>query len=396
LGPEAAVLVGNTSLLEQLDRSIAPGFGDPFAATWDWVTDPDDPTVSGGSDAAVLRAARTHLAAGARLVLANLHHIDLVGHEEPERYASTVALTDAPLVAIWDWIQSEDSGIADRTLVMVASDHGRHRLFPSPTPWQDHGCACSGCRSLPLLLLGPGVSRGALTSEPHVWEDSMATAAWLLGLELPYATGRVMDDLLVGDPAPAQPEGPRRLHAAGALLAWEQPTGVWEPRSEVVVDGEVFTDPAALLQEEPRVAVGEGASFACWRQIAVGGPAPYWGWSLRCRRLDDGEEIGFPETVVTDHIEPALAVDGEDRLWAAFADLYPEEGNGRTIADDGEVRLVRWTSGEGWEVPAVTSAHSYGPLHPALLLDGAGALVAWAAGDRIETCRSTRHLSSSG
>ena len=43
-------------------------------------------------------------------------------------------------------------------------------------------------------------------------------------------------------------------------------------------------------------------------------------------------------------------------------------------------------------MPAGTSPHSYGPLHPALLLDGADALVAWSAGDSIETCRSTRHL----
>lgn len=146
------------------------------------------------------------------------------------------------------------------------------------------------------------------------------------------------------------------------------------------------------MLEEPRVAVGEGAAFACWRQVSVGGPEPIWGWSLRCLRLDSGEDLGFPESVVSGHVEPALAVDGEDRLWVAFADIYPEEDNGRTIADDGEVRLVRWTPGEGWDMPEHTSAHSYGPLHPALLLEGEEALVAWGAGDSIETCRSTRHL----
>ncbi len=394
LSAEQVRLVGNTELLQALDWSLYPGLGQDFAASYDWVTSERDPSVSADSDLPVLQRVRELLDDDARFVLANLHHIDLTGHNEPESYAATIAEIDAHLLQLWQWIQGEDSDLADRTLFVVLSDHGRHRFYGGYTPWQDHGCQCSGCREVPIFLAGPGVERNLELGGPHVLEDISATLAWLLGVDLPFGSGLVMTDALQGDPQLTQPSGPTRLHSSGELLAWQDWTGQLASRNSLVLDGERIEDSGALLLEQPRVLHGAAQDFACWRRLAVGGDEEYWNWQARCAWRDKAgwQEIGFPEEALPHDFAPALAADSQGRLHLLFPDILTEWGDGRSIAEDGVLRLLRWSQEVGWTMPETSSEHGYGPAHPALAFLGDTAWAAWAACDSIEDCRYTRHI----
>ncbi len=183
---EQVVLTHNTIHMIPFGYSIAPGYGEELRAANRFHTDDgqvvDADTIADREDASDLQPStddtvliddvRTLLADGARVVLANLHDVDRSGHERPEIHSKSVQALDEPIAELWSWIQSPDSGVADRTLVAVFSDHGRHRFVDDEYPWESHHCACTGCREVPILLLGPGIRAGAEASVVWTLEAS--------------------------------------------------------------------------------------------------------------------------------------------------------------------------------------------------------------------------------
>ena len=164
LEQDEAVLMGNTYHLSSLHRSTHPGYGELLQGTNIFIAAAEGTTPS-EDDQDVLDEVRGQLEAGARLVVANLHQIDREGHNHPQLHARTIHEMDQPVTDLWNWIQSPGSGLADETLMVILSDHGRHRFEGGEYTFQDHGCDCSGCREVPMLLLGPWVQQGVVADK---------------------------------------------------------------------------------------------------------------------------------------------------------------------------------------------------------------------------------------
>jgi len=394
LAAGSTVLMGNTVMLTGLDWSLFPGLGPDLAAEHRIIYDRQDPGALGESDAQVVQQAAAHMQLGAQLVLANLHHVDLMGHSHPEIYHGQVTALDEPIVELWDWIHSEGSGLAERTLLMVISDHGRHRFVDGETPWQHHGCYCSGCREVPMLLLGPGVRRNAVLSGPHLLEDITQTAAWLLGVPMPHGTGLVMEDALQGAGQPQQRSGPADLAASGDLLAWQRWTAGLDNRSELVVGDSVFEDAAAIHMESPQVLRGAAADYACWRQLSLGTTDEIWPWEGRCA-MDDGsgwQQIGFPVEHVSPYVEPELFQQRQGQLLLAFTDFDPQAELSSDDGSDSLLRLASWSAARGWQLPEGGYGQGQYPTGAAAAADEGEILLACGLGESETDVRYTRHI----
>jgi choline-sulfatase len=98
-----------------------------------------------------------------------------------------------------------ESGIADRTLVVVTSDHGEGL--------GDHGEAVHGyfvyetTLHVPLVLRGPGIKAGVVVEPVTRSVDLFPTVMDLLGLasRTPHVSGRSVAPALRGDPLPDEP-----------------------------------------------------------------------------------------------------------------------------------------------------------------------------------------------
>ncbi len=99
-----------------------------------------------------------------------------VGHGTPEYYAS-VEVADSLIGEVLQGIK--DTGLSDRTLVLVTSDHGGVA--------KGHGNATMAEIEIPWILTGPGVARGKEIMEPVNTYDTAATVAYALGVTPPKA-----------------------------------------------------------------------------------------------------------------------------------------------------------------------------------------------------------------
>ncbi len=385
LDAEQAVLTGNASLLEGLDWSLHPGLGEDVGGTFALTTGQDGDAV--GTDQPVALAARDWLRDDARLVVANMHQVDLTGHQAPDDYAEAVQALDQPTVGLWDWIQSDASGIADETLLVVLADHGRHRRDSSETPWQHHGCSCAGCREVPMLLLGPGIRRGATFSEPQLLEDITQTVAWLMGLDVPLGTGMLMTEALEDGGEQAPRSGPVLPAASGDLRAWQQWRDDRSHRSEIVLDEQVVDDDA-LHVEKPQV-LRATRDWACWRRLELTPGQEAWDWELACR-VDEGhgwEEFEPPGIKALYDTDLVLQETPTGALLLAMTSL-----------DDAvelrQVKLTRWSTERGWEEPGAGEGpeDSAYQSHPALAMAEQGFYVAYGGCRSAATCRRTRNV----
>ncbi len=385
---------GNTLHMMAIGHSAYPGLGYDTPGSYVFVDSSggNDPGEQPGEDPPVIEQVIEHLQAGWRLQLVNLHQIDRMGHYNPPNHVPSIMEVDDPLVSMWnDSIQGDDE-LADRTVMAIVSDHGRHRFDSNNPPWANHGDGCSGCREVPLMMLGPGVRQGVVTEGPYVLEDVGATMAWLMGIHAPFSTGMIMTEMLEGEPTIPQRSGPQAIHSSGDLVAYQQFRDDLASRSEIVLDGEVFANTEAIHVEQPKVlAVGE-TDFACWREVTVGTDEDYWNWLPVCKLRSDGgawEDLGTPlADLVWPYWDPAMAADGSGRLHLAWSGNL----NGNAQAGTG-VYLARWTSAMGWEGGEDYEGGAYFPVWPSLVIDDDGASwVAWSAGSSDGQGRYTRHV----
>lgn len=407
LDEDQVVLTSNTIQMVTLAHSLHPAYGEDYRATnvfWDeedvaresetmWETE-DNWNNPGRDDGVVIDDVKAWLEGGARLVVANLHQVDRTGHEHPTAYDNYVSRVDNPIYQLWRWIQSTDSGLRNKTLLVVFSDHGRHRNVEYDYSWRHHGCGCTGCREVPMLLLGPGIDPGAEAEERQVLEDLSQTAAWLAGLDMPYGTGMVMEDLFTSGPDVTQPTGPRALASSGDLLAWQEPRGGFARRSQIVVDGTLFDDDHAFMMEAPNLLSTKQGTVACWRRLSLGANESYWQWKAECYR--QGEQgwtsMNFPDIPVGPHFHASLAQDQQGRILAAYVDwMAGTEENDKPHAVYTRTRLFRFTDEGGW---ARTDQEAPGtlPLAPSLLWHDDRAYVAHVESEPRDRARYTRHV----
>ncbi len=377
-GEDAVELVSNTIHLCGHAWGLDPDHGEDVGGAFDFVTDEDGLPLD--DDVGVIDAVKARMAAAdVQFVLANLHQIDRSGHynTNPNAYADNVKKVDTPISDFWSWIQSTPP-YADDTVLVVVADHGRHR-WGTEEDWRNHGDHCVGCRQVPMFLIGPGIREGASVDAAVTLEDLGATLAWLLGVDLPTATGQVACELLDNPPDDRGRSGTQFASRSGDLLAVQEwLDDPWE-KSRIVVDGEALSTEGAVHAEEPVVVRGPDRDLACWRELSFA-PAPFdtigeWAWRARCmQREPDGawSDVGFPISPVEPYFHPALATDAGGRFWLAFAD----NPNGNWEAPEQVLRLLRKTQNGDWEGDDQGQATMALPLHPSLAVDGDTAWVA--------------------
>ncbi len=392
---DKAGFTGNTVHMQAIDYSLYPGLGADLPGTYVFVDQEggSDPGVAPADDPPVIQKVIQHLQDGWRVQLVNLHNIDRMGHYNPEQHVPDIMGVDDDLVSMWnDTIQGDDE-LADRTVMAIVSDHGRHRFDETSDPvWRNHGDGCSGCREVPLMLLGPGVRQGVEVDGPYVLEDVGATVAWLMGIHMPYATGLVMSEMLEGDPEIPQRSGPQALHSSGELMAWQQFRDDAASRTEIVLDGTTFSNADAIHVERPKVLSTDDADYACWREVVVGTDDDFWNWTPICKQRSSGGDwdgLGEPMAdLVWPFWDPALAADDNGQLHLAWSSNESGNAQGPT-----GVYLGRWASDTGWEGGDTKVGGAYFPVHPSLAIDDQGrSWVAWSAGSSDGDGRYTRHV----
>ena len=418
--PEAQmVLTGNTDHVESLAYSLYPGFGSADQANYRLVSDPSDPndTEPAANDVQVVDAVQSRLEIDQpRLLLANLHAMDRAGHynSDPMAYGQRVEQMAQPLVDLWDWIQSDQSGeMKDSTVLVIVADHGRHRwgdeaeerLGGSDGPdFRNHGDQCRGCREIPVIMVGPGIKQGVTITAPYTQEDISVTVARLLGVALPYGSGMVIEEALEGEPAVAQRSGaiaPALAPTFSAASVYANDDGV---QSILQVDGVPFSSAEAIHAEAP-VAFSDGSrDVVCWRELTlmIGSDELDWPWFGECRtRVDGGDwlALALPDKVVSSVWRPALAEDSAGKLMLAFADNTNSSTYWNSLLP-ASIKLWRWSDASGWEGTSDSgpATDSIFPGNPSLTRIGETWFVAYANSDlgashSTNPGRYTRHVS---
>jgi hypothetical protein len=396
LGAEAAVTIANTRLLELVADGLYPDLPRAEASSWTFLDSPQGGGQGGKVDSEVLDALQAAMAdGGLRYGLVNLHQVDRSGHNgEREDYPDRVRDLDGPITALWRWVQDQDA-YRDRTYMLVLSDHGRHNDGGTDPPWRHHGCSCSGCRHVPLLLLGPGVRAGEDLSTPVALVDVAPTVAALLGVGLPWADGLVRDDLLLTPTGHSSRRGVADISVAGghtAELRYTQDPG---ERTVLYLDGERFTEADVTAVEAPGIAAHGDEAWACWRQVTASMGSSQVRWQPRCAHsADDGvtwQALDFAESKAGPYGRIALHADG-DGLVAAWVHSPSGSTDGSSDPDeDGttvSLRIARLTT-DGWHTTVAPSVPSF-PTDLGLAWDGSRYHLAVAAGNP-EAGNAARH-----
>ena len=170
-------------------------------------------------DVETMAAAEAQLLADRPALLAmNLGQTDMIAHSgDWPGYLRAIHTADSLVYDLWTKIQA-DTALAGRTTLFVTNDHGRHD--DEHGGFQNHGDWCDGCRRVQMLALGPDFKTGLVT--PFVFQpvNIAPTAALLLGFGMPWATGNVMDELLLVPPGSlgvASGPAPDRLRFAAPI-----------------------------------------------------------------------------------------------------------------------------------------------------------------------------------
>ncbi len=345
LEDDESVMLANMLNLTPIRASSHPAFGWHLQARYEYLEE--------DTDRPVVELVGTWLADGARLVVANMHQIDRAGHSNPEAYASTAAASDQAMVNLWHETILEDPDLKDDTLLALVSDHGRHRFEDTMFPWSEHGDACSGCREIPMILMGPGVLRDVENYELHTLQDLTATVSWLMGIEMPFMTGLIMTDVLVGEPEVTQRSGPANIHGSGSILAAQHYLSDFSNRSELEIDGEQVTDDTAMALEMPRVFELGDRAFACWRQLKVEWGEELYPWEPICRsRWADGEwePVESPEETIWAHWTPSWAGDETGPVYLGYS-----ANVSATVSQDGALTVAKLTEDGSWELSSFRS-----------------------------------------
>jgi len=409
LDADQVVMVANFHPLDALAWSLYPGLSEVAGTVL------DEPTADGETgtlhyaagihdDGPVVEMLMDRMEdADVRLALANLHWIDGAAHiADADAYLDALRHADDLVTDFWAWVQ-QTPPYADDTLLFVLADHGRHRS-EGADDWKGHGGSCNGCRQILYAALGPGVSAGVVRADTWTPGDVAGTAAWALGLEVPWSDGLVLEPLFEGDLSLSGRQGDAAVAANGGVTALETWTRDAERRSRVQVDGVVLSSPDAILAEAPSVLDTSAGAFACWRDLVLAPDHAQDGmgsssWAGRCALRPTGE-TAWTDLVFDQAANPysryALGWDAaSSALYVAYAENA--EGTG-SLAFPHAVHLARWTgTWEGMDLDDGTAQVAY-PLDASLAFLGGVPFVAYVTSDtllaalELESLAYTRHV----
>lgn len=392
---EQVSLIANTTLLQPLGHSIYPEDGYISGADWLFVSD-ETTNVPSWRDADVLDTILVQLAAHpSSLILANLHQVDRSAHYgDEDAYPRDLRNFNNTIPDFYQGLQ--ELGIADTTWLFLLSDHGRHDISETEPVWRDHGCDCNGCRRIPLLVLGPDIQAGIRSDEPVLLADVGATVASILGVELPWADGLVLDEIFEGDPSSVQREGIAEVALTEGHVAEVRYLDDRAHRSAVYLDDQLMSSPDAIQAEAPVLASDpeRGLAALCFRELVLQPESPRTPWRARCF-TSQGESWSAqdPETVnVGPFWEPAMLYDPEGTLHL----VYPWNPNG-TVGGGAEeavgrvgVRVARLEE-SGFSFSEASGVGSF-PIDTSARFVEDELVVAFGAGKRGSGARDTRDV----
>ncbi|MBN2892857.1 MAG: alkaline phosphatase family protein [Bacteroidales bacterium] len=121
-----------------------------------------------------------------------LADVDHAGHLGVwDGYTDAISTADSIVNVLWQTIQIDDF-YKDNTTLLVTNDHGRHDY-----DFTGHGCSCDGCRHIMFLALGPNIKQNYVSTQTRYLPDFAVTAAEILDVDMEYATGHVMNEILI-------------------------------------------------------------------------------------------------------------------------------------------------------------------------------------------------------
>jgi len=154
--------------------------------------------------------------------LFHMGETDIFGHlNDWPSYLKSIHLADSLIWQLWTDVQA-DPEFAGRTTMFVTNDHGRHDAAHGG--FQNHGDDCAGCRQIMMIVAGPDTKTSYISGAHWDQRDLTATAAYLLGVALPYGQGEVMDDLLLVPTRPLAVPGEPGTELTPALGVSPNPT----------------------------------------------------------------------------------------------------------------------------------------------------------------------------
>lgn len=287
-------------------------------------------------------------------------------------HAAQISLLDAQVGAVVDRLRAH--GIAERTVVLVASDNGPHEeggvdpdLFDANGPLRGYKRNLyEGGVRVPLIAWGPGrIAAGTTSSRPTPLYDLLPTLADLAGAPAPSDTdGLSAAPVLAGTPALAP------LH--GHLYWYRDEQGV-TARANAQDAGR-----AKRVAEAVRQGRWKGVRFAPARDRSV--PDAQWQFELYDLAADPGEQRDVAAA------NPSVVASLTTLLRSSWADAYPRRAWGLTVASDGVTLTTRLANGtaRAWTdvrvepaVPAGWTAVPAGPATAASLAPGATLTTVW-------------------
>ena len=350
--PTSCWLVGNTPLIHDSSHSLMPGYGIDYGPSRALDYSGHEQNQYAWDQIEAIMA--DHEVA---LMLVNLHETDRHAHAGSWLgYTEKTIESSDMIAAFWDQLQANPV-YQDSSVVMVATDHGRHNEDVL-TAWRDHGCSCSGCRQCFLLAIGPGIREGFESDEAASLLDIAPTIAYLMDLDFPYHRGRILDEMLMAGASVDQGPGglgsfrPTAASADGLVVRASErqdsdhpdADGAHQVIVEISEDGgdswdEHTTDDGAVLQYSPVVWTDGEVTLAAWLEILAKGEE----WSVRVRRV--GGESADWEEVLFEEMAGSSTPISNLTLSQVGDDIYLMEMNAR------EETIRMWSSddrGLGW------------------------------------------------
>ncbi|MEO0312306.1 MAG: hypothetical protein RIQ89_1963 [Bacteroidota bacterium] len=130
-----------------------------------------------------------------KLTLVHFKDPDIRGHQNDwTGYVNAIKSSDSLAYELWKFIQN-DPHYKGNTTLFITNDHGRHPDNIA-NGFISHGDACTGCRKIELLVLGPDVVPGFVDNVQYDQRDIFHTAARYLSLDSVGGDGKIISSCL--------------------------------------------------------------------------------------------------------------------------------------------------------------------------------------------------------
>jgi len=394
---EESMILANADLVWPLDYSLMPGYGPEMASEWFFVAIAPGETQPAPDDSFATVALNLELQdTPRRLVMANLKEVDRKGHygDDIADYVSSVEELDEPIMDLWESLAA-DPVYGDRTVMVITSDHGRHRIEDNAEFgedfWRNHGDASAGDREVPIFMIGPGVRKGQIIEAPYTLEDLAPTLAALMDIKMPWARGVPIAEALEEVPDWTR-SGVGAIAASGDFMVEELfETDDAYRRSSIWWDEQRLSNPDAFAAESPSVVATDDGALACWRELHVDNT--WMPWVPHCALLSAESgvtPIDAPQEQVGPFWEPDLRV--VDGLVAAAYIHNPDDIAELGQLNDVSPREARW-NGEDWELGVIVEPQVFYPTDLSVAdLGDDSELWAYAANPGGSGSRYTRRI----